>query len=91
MGLRLNDHNTAFPAGITTGATWDRDLMYKRGKGMGVEAKGKGIHILLGPAVGPLGRQPRGGRTWEGFSADPFLLSEAGYHTVKVSFYPYSP
>ncbi|RPB26956.1 hypothetical protein L211DRAFT_846517 [Terfezia boudieri ATCC MYA-4762] len=83
LGIRYNDHNTAFPAGITTGATWDRDLMYERGKGMGAEAKGKGIHILLGPAVGPLGRQPRGGRNWEGFSADSFLLSEASYHTVK--------
>jgi len=86
LGIRFNDHNTAFPAAITTGATWDRVLMYKRGKGMGAEAKGKGIHILLGPAVGPLGRQPRGGRTWEGFSSDSFLLSEASYYSVKVKF-----
>lgn len=84
MGIRFNDHNTAFPAGITTGATWDRELMYERGKAMGEEAKGKGIHILLGPAVGPLGRQPRGGRNWEGFSVDSFLVSEASYHSVKV-------
>lgn len=84
MGLRSNDHNTAFPAGITTGATWDRDLMYKRGKGIGEEAKGKGIHIILGPTVGPLGRKPRGGRNWEGFSVDSYLMSEASYYSVKV-------
>lgn len=52
---------------------------------MGEEAKGKGIHIILGPAVGPLGRQPRGGRNWEGFSADSFLVSEGGYYSVKVN------
>lgn len=58
--------------------------MYQRGKAMGEEAKGKGIHILLGPAVGPLGRQPRGGRNWEGFSVDSYLCSEASYNSVKV-------
>lgn len=58
--------------------------MYERAKAMGEEAKRKGVHILLGPAVGPLGRQPRGGRTWEGFSADTFLMSEASYYSVKV-------
>ncbi|KAF8476248.1 putative beta-glucosidase F [Kalaharituber pfeilii] len=84
LGLRFNDLNTAFPAGITTGATWDRVLMHERGRAMGEEAKGKGVHILLGPSVGPLGRQPRGGRNWEGFSPDSYLMSEASYHTVMA-------
>lgn len=28
LGIRFADRSTAFPAGITVGATWNRDLMY---------------------------------------------------------------
>jgi len=31
--------------------TWDKKLMYARGHAMGVEFKGKGINIALGPVV----------------------------------------
>lgn len=40
--------------------------MYKRGKAMGLEARLKGVNVLLSPAMGPLGRHPAGGRNWEG-------------------------
>ena len=52
LGLRFADNATAFPAGITVGATWNKDLMYERGKAHGLEAKLKGIHVLLGPVHG---------------------------------------
>lgn len=65
LGLRFADNSTAFPAGITVGATWNRELMYRRGKAHGNEARLKGINVLLGPCVGPLGRMPAGGRNWE--------------------------
>jgi beta-glucosidase-like glycosyl hydrolase len=74
---------TAFPAGITTGATWDKDLMYARGQALGREFRGKGINIYLGPTVGPLGRKPKGGRNWEGFGADPVLQAVGGALTIK--------
>lgn len=73
LGLRNTQNNTAFPAGITTGATWDKVHMYRRGIAIGEEFRGKGVNIHLGPNVGPLGRKPRGGRNWEGFGADPVL------------------
>lgn len=63
LGLRNSDHNTAFPAGITAGATWDKDLLYRRGVAIGEEFRGKGVNVHLGPSVGPLGRKPRGGRS----------------------------
>ncbi|RPB03455.1 hypothetical protein L873DRAFT_1826144 [Choiromyces venosus 120613-1] len=50
LGVRYADLITAFPAGITTGATWDKDLMYQRANAMGAEFRGKGIHVLLGPS-----------------------------------------
>ncbi|KAK2736662.1 hypothetical protein FQN57_000599 [Myotisia sp. PD_48] len=83
LGLRNTDHNTAFPAGISIGATFDKKLMYERGVAMGKEFRGKGVNIHLGPSVGPLGRKPRGGRNWEGFGADPSLQAIAGALTIK--------
>lgn len=83
-GVRASDFVTVFPAGLTTGATFNRDLMEKRGEVMAAEFKGKGINVLLGPVTGgPLGRSPYQGRNWEGFGLDPFLVGEAAYATVK--------
>lgn len=83
LGLRFADNATAFPAGITIGATWNKDLMYERGKAHGLEARLKGIHVLLGPSMGPLGRLPAGGRNWEGFGSDPVLQGIAAAQTIK--------
>ncbi|KAL2870937.1 beta-glucosidase [Aspergillus lucknowensis] len=83
LGVRNTDHNTAFPAGITVGATFDKELMYERGVGLGEEARGKGVNVLLGPSVGPMGRKPRGGRNWEGFGFDPVLQGIGAAQTIK--------
>lgn len=83
LGIRFSDNTSAFPAGITVGATWSPDLMYARGKAHGEEARAKGIHVLLGPCIGPLGRMPAGGRNWEGFGADPYLQGIAAAETIR--------
>ncbi|THH04054.1 hypothetical protein EW145_g5804, partial [Phellinidium pouzarii] len=83
LGIRFADNSTAFPAGITVGATWNRDLMYKRGRLHGREARMKGVNVLLGPSMGPLGRMPGGGRNFEGFGADPVLQGVAAAETIK--------
>ncbi|PGG96023.1 hypothetical protein AJ79_09764 [Helicocarpus griseus UAMH5409] len=83
LGVRNTDHATAFPAGITVGATFDKQLMYDRGVAMGEEFRGKGVNIHLGPSVGPLGRKPRGGRNWEGFGMDPSLQGIGSAQTIK--------
>jgi beta-glucosidase len=83
LGMRFVDNGTAFPAGVTVGATWNKDLMYERGKAHGFEAKKKGINVLLGPSMGPLGRLPAGGRNFEGFGADPVLQGIAAAQTIK--------
>ncbi|KOS16716.1 putative beta-glucosidase E [Escovopsis weberi] len=83
LGIRFADHATAFPAGITVGATWNRRLMYERGRAHALEARGKGINVLLGPSIGPLGRMPAGGRNWEGFGPDPYLQGIAGAETIR--------
>ena len=58
-------------------------IRYKRGRAHGLEARLKGVHVLLGPAMGPLGRMPAGGRNWEGFGADPVLQGIAAAQTIK--------
>ena len=83
LGVARTDHSTAFPAGITTGATFNKQLMLARGTAIGAEARGKGVNIQLGPAVGPLGRKPRGGRNWESFGVDPVLQAWGGSQTIK--------
>ena len=81
-GVRYTDLNSAFPSGITTAATFSRDLLRRRGQAVGAEFRDKGVDVLLGPVVGPLGRDPAGGRNWEGFSPDPYLSGIAVAETV---------
>lgn len=64
LGVRFADYVSAFPAGGTVAASWDRDLFYQRGFAMGSEHRGKGVDVQLGPVVGPLGRNPKGGVSW---------------------------
>jgi len=83
LGIRHVKGVSAMPAGIHAASTWDLDLMKKRGAALGAETKALGIHILLGPVVGPLGKIPTGGRNWEGFSPDPYLTGLAAAETIK--------
>lgn len=64
-------------------ATWDRGLAYARGNDMASEHKGKGVDVQLGPVCGPLGRNPNGGRGWEGFSPDPMLTGALIGETIQ--------
>lgn len=83
LGVRDTDYNSAFPAGINVAATWSTRLFKSRGNAMGMEHRGKGIDVQLGPVAGPLGRVPAGGRNWEGFSPDPVLTGIAIGETIK--------
>lgn len=48
LGVRFGDNVTAGLSGITAAATFDRDLLYKRGSYMGREFYLKGVHMALG-------------------------------------------
>lgn len=54
------------------GATFDKDLLYSVGEVLALEAKEKGVHVLLGPTV-CLQRSPLSGRSFEAFAEDPWL------------------
>ncbi|KAH8652253.1 glycoside hydrolase superfamily [Xylariales sp. PMI_506] len=83
VGVRDTDYVSASTSGQTVAASFDRSLMYARGLAIGQEHKGKGSTVMLGPAAGPLGRAPEGGRNWEGFSSDPYLTGVAFAETIQ--------
>jgi beta-glucosidase len=82
LAIRVADYASVFAAGVSTGASFDKDIMYQRGLAMGQEFKGKGSNVALGPVAGPLGRSGYGGRNWEGFSSDPYLSGVAMEKTI---------
>ncbi|KAK4063280.1 CAZyme family GH3 [Trichoderma aggressivum f. europaeum] len=82
-GLRNTDFVSGFPSGIHVGASWSKDLAFRRGAAMGGEFKKKGVNVLLGPVVGPAWRTVRGGRNWEGISVDPWLSGVLVSQTVS--------
>ncbi|ORX38353.1 beta-glucosidase [Kockovaella imperatae] len=81
-GLRGTELVSSWPGGIHVGASWNRELAYDRGEGMGGEYQKKGVNMMLGPVVGPIGRVVQGGRVWEGFGTDPYLSGQLTYETV---------
>ncbi|KAI1077250.1 glycoside hydrolase family 3 protein [Whalleya microplaca] len=82
-GVRTTDFASSWASGISVGASWNSELAYKRAVGMAGEFRTKGVHIALGPVVGPLGRIASSGRNWEGFSNDPYLCGVLAADTVK--------
>ncbi|KAF4436003.1 beta-glucosidase [Fusarium acutatum] len=81
-GVRATDFVNSYPSALHVGASWDKNLTYQRGYYMGKEFKAKGVNVLLGPNVGPLGRTPLGGRNWEGFSVDPYLTGQLSAESI---------
>lgn len=58
-GVRNTDFVSSWPSGIHAAASWNRNLSLQRAIGMGGEFRTKGVNVLLGPVVGPLGEYHR--------------------------------
>ncbi|KIY47524.1 beta-D-xylosidase/beta-D-glucosidase [Fistulina hepatica ATCC 64428] len=79
-GVRPVHGVSQFPAGLTTAATWDRELIYNRSYAMGAEFYDQGVNIALAPVTGgPLGP----GRNWEGWFADAYATGVASYASIQ--------
>ncbi|TQN71600.1 Beta-glucosidase cel3A [Colletotrichum shisoi] len=83
LGVRYASNVTAFVPGIQAAATWDIDLIRERAVLKATEARGVGVHVMLGPACGALGKIPNAGRNWEGFGPDPYLMGVATKETIE--------
>lgn len=76
---------TQFSLGVTTAATWDKDLISSRFTDIANEFRGKGIHVAYGPITsGPLGRSPQGGRNYEGYGVDPYFVGVATRLSIEA-------
>ncbi|KOX18289.1 glycoside hydrolase family 3 protein [Nocardiopsis sp. NRRL B-16309] len=72
-----DDPSIQLPSPTAIAATWDRGLVREVGRLLAQEARRKGVHVLLAPAVN-MHRSPLGGRHFETFSEDPYLTGEIG-------------
>lgn len=82
VGTHKDGRSTAYPAGVLSAATWNKDLVYRLGEQLGRDSKARGVHILLGPGMNIL-RSPLCGRNFEYFTEDPYLNSRMAVQYVK--------
>lgn len=69
--------STAFPTASALAATWNLDLAYKTGAGIGRDCLAQDVDVILGPGVN-IKRSSLCGRNFEYFSEDPVLAGEMG-------------
>src|SRR5487761_1793345 len=82
MGLRNEGPSTAFPAGIGLAATWNTRMAFRMGQAMGLEARARGVHILLAPAVN-IQRVAVDGRNFEYYGEDPYLTGQVAVGFIR--------
>ncbi|KAH7240247.1 glycoside hydrolase superfamily [Fusarium redolens] len=62
-----------FPCSTAVGATFDSEQAYMLGKEIAKETKTKSANVLLAPTINII-RSPLGGRNYETYSEDPYLI-----------------
>ena len=73
-------HN--YSATINFAASFDDSLVYLIAQHLGGAVRDLGYNMLLGPCIN-IARTPYGGRTFEGFGEDPYLVSRMAVAYVK--------
>jgi beta-glucosidase len=81
-GMEISQHATCFPTAAALGSSWDPELAAEVARAIGLEAKGQGIQLLLGPGVN-MKRSPLCGRNFEYYSEDPVLSAGLAAAFVK--------
>src|SRR6202167_1244954 len=81
VGVRNYGPSTVF-GGIGLAATWDPELARRVGVVIGEDARARGVHFMLGPAVN-IYRAPMCGRNFEYFGEDPFLTSRVAVAYIE--------
>jgi beta-glucosidase len=82
FGIRTSGPSTTYAAGIALAASWDVDLAERVGTMLGRDARARGVHFLLAPAVN-IYRAPLCGRNFEYFGEDPWLASRVAVAYIK--------
>src|SRR5260370_18743487 len=82
IGVRNFGPATTMAGGIALAATWNPNLAEPAGAEIARDARAKGVHFLLGPAVN-IYRAPMNGRNFEYFGEDPFLASRLAVAYIR--------
>ncbi|MEG1078393.1 MAG: beta-glucosidase BglX [Pseudomonas sp.] len=85
----IHGHRTIFPISLALASSWDMDAIAKVGRVSALEASSDGIDMTFAPMV-DIARDPRWGRTSEGFGEDTYLVSRISKVMVE-SFQGKSP
>ncbi|KAH3499701.1 hypothetical protein KXW24_001078 [Aspergillus fumigatus] len=73
---------TLIPCPISLAATWDPVVVRKVGTVLGKETRRKECHVLLAPTMN-FSRSPLGGRNFEGYGEDPFLIGTLSMEMIR--------
>lgn len=79
----IHGHRTIFPIPLALASSWDMDAIYHSGRIAAKEAAADSIDITFAPMV-DISRDPRWGRTSEGFGEDTYLVSRIAGVMVKA-------
>ncbi len=74
------DMPSCFPVNSLLASTWNPETILETGRQVGKEASAFGVDMLLGTPCINIQRDPRGGRGFECYSEDPYLISQLAYH-----------
>jgi beta-glucosidase len=74
--------STAMPVPMALAATFDPSLAFRHGATIANEVRSKGNDVVFAPTVNIM-RTPRGGRTFEAYGEDPFLVSRLTVGWIK--------
>jgi len=79
----VHGHRTIFPISLGLASSWDMDTIAISGRVQAIEASADGLDMTFAPMV-DISRDPRWGRTSEGFGEDPYLVSEIARTMVQA-------
>ncbi|HWB52702.1 MAG TPA: glycoside hydrolase family 3 C-terminal domain-containing protein, partial [Tepidisphaeraceae bacterium] len=71
-----------YPSTIALAASWNKNLAEEFGKSLGRDARARGAHFLLGPAMN-IYRVPMDGRNSEYLGEDPYLIGTMAGEIVR--------
>jgi beta-glucosidase len=74
---------TVFPISLAQASSWDMEAIALSARTSALEASADGIDMTFAPMV-DISRDPRWGRTSEGFGEDPYLVSEIARTSVRA-------
>lgn len=79
----IHGHRTIFPIGLALASSWDMDAIELSGRTAAKEASADGIDLTFAPMI-DIARDPRWGRTSEGFGEDTYLVSRIAKVMVQA-------